>query len=216
MSDIDSPIASPAPAVDSNDVAATHEQDRDAPTGNPDLDMDLSENEALSDVDSELSEVDEAEFEDFDPNTVVPDREVPIHIDEEITKTLKAGKRKRPTGDGEAAPKKKKEARREKTKKKARGGDDSDDGSLGEEVEGKRVRKPKSVRLEGDRKDKERVREKKRVEAEPENEDNLSPEERRRRALDRAMDAALKNPNKRRRKKDEVVRLIRNTYSGHY
>lgn len=212
MSDLDSPLGSPAPAVDFNASAAIHEQDRDAPMANPDLDMDLSENEALSDVDSELSEVDEAEFEDFDPNTVVPDREVPIHIDEEITKTLKAGKRKRPTGDGEAAPKKKKEARREKTKKKTRGGDESDDGSLGEEMEGKRARKPKSVRVDGERKDKERVREKKQVEASAANEDDLTPEERRKRALDRVMDAAVKS-NKRRRKKDEVVCLRDSKYN---
>lgn len=161
---------SPVPVVDDND---------DAP----------------SDAESDLSEVDEAEFAEFDPKTIDAR---PQELDEDAVKTLKAGKRKR--ADGEKKPK---EAKRDKKKKSRR--DDEDDVSAGEELEGKRIRKTKSVRIEGDRKDRERAKERRKAEEEVENEEHLSPEERRKRALDRAMDAALKNPNKRRRRKDEVV-----------
>lgn len=183
---------------------------------NPDLDMDLSENDQAAD-DSELSEVDEAEFADFDPTTVALDDRPLVDIDEDVARTLKASKRRRTDKDGEGKPKKPKEAKRDKPKKKrARpdvdagaiddGGDEYDSGADGQIIEGKRKTKPKSSRIEGERRDKESARERRR-ELEPEvNEELLTPEERRRRALDRAMDAALKNPNKRRRKKDEVVR----------
>jgi transcription factor SPN1 len=180
---------------------------------NPDMDeSDLDKN---GDLDSELSEVDEAEFADFDPTTVaVATDEKPVTIDDEVARTLKAAKRKRTDRDGEGGSKKPKEAKREKPKRKKNradldagaiddGGDEYDSGADGEILEGKRRPKPKGARADGERRDRERVR---RREPEPEeNDENLTPEERRKRALDRAMDAALKNPNKRRRKKDEVV-----------
>jgi transcription factor SPN1 len=185
---------------------------------NPDLDMEDSELEKDVDLDSELSEVDEAEFADFDPTTVALDDRPTVNIDEDVARTLKAGKRKRTDKDGEAGPKKAKEAKRDKPKKKKNrsdldagaiddGGDEYDSGADGQIIEGKRKPKPKTARIDGDRKGRDRVKEvRKEAEAE-ENDENLTPDERRRRALDRAMDAALKNPNKRRRKKDEVVRI---------
>lgn len=175
-----------------------------APAADPDLDLDDADNRDFaeaadeSDNESELSDVDEAEFDEFDPSSVAIDSSKPnVVIDEDIAKTLKAGKRKRTDKDGEG--KKPREGKREKKKK--RRDDDEDPG--GEELDGKRVRKPK--RIDGERR--EKVKEKRAPT--PENEDNLTPEQRRMRALDRAMDAALKNPNKRRRKKDEVVCLER-------
>jgi transcription factor SPN1 len=171
---------------DSPPVAAETPKDENA-------DIDLSDNE------SELSEVDEADFADFDPTRVALEDRPLVDIDEDVARTLKAAKRKK-TGDGEG--KKAKEGKREKRKKRTR---DEDEDPDGQQIEGKRIRKPKSVRIEGDRKERERAKERKAPT--PENEEDLTPEERRRRALDRAMDAALKNPNKRRRKKDEVVSL---------
>jgi transcription factor SPN1 len=194
------------------------DDDDDLPllANNSNLDMDESDLDKNGDLDSELSEVDEAEFADFDPTTVaVAVDERPVTIDDEVARTLKAAKRKRTDRDGEGGAKKPKEAKREKPKRKKTrtdldagaiddGGDEYDSGADGEILEGKRRPKPKSTRTDGDRRDRERAR---RKEPEPEeNEENLTPEERRKRALDRAMDAALKNPNKRRRKKDEVVR----------
>ncbi|KAH8590682.1 hypothetical protein B0O99DRAFT_598723 [Bisporella sp. PMI_857] len=178
--------------LDSRSVTPLSE-DRDTPTApaaNPDLDMDDLDNQ-VSDNESELSEVDEDEFADFDPTTVALEDRPRVEIDEDVAKSLKAKKR----APGEAG--KPKEKKREK-KKRARDEDEDPDGEL---MDGKRVSKKKSVRSDGERRDKG-VKE--RRAPEPENEENLTPEERRRRALDRAMDAALKNPNKRRRKKDEV------------
>jgi transcription factor SPN1 len=206
--------------LDNHPLSTSHDfdegDDLQPPDANSNLDMDDSDLDKNGDLDSELSEVDEAEFADFDPTTVAvaPD-ERPVTIDDEVARTLKAAKRKRTDKDGESGAKRPKEAKREKKpKKKVRtdldagaiddGGDEYDSGADGEILEGKRRPKPKSTRTDGERRDRERAR---RKEPEPEEpEENLTPEERRKRALDRAMDAALKNPNKRRRKKDEVVR----------
>lgn len=161
---------------------------RDSPAASGD------DGDRASDKDSDvLSEVDEDQFEDYDPTTA-PIEERPVEIDEDIAKTLKASKRKRP--DGETA-KKPKEGRREKKRRT----DDEVLSADGEMLEGKRTRKSRgegSARAAGDGDAAEP----------PENEENLTPEERRARALERAMDAALKGPTKRRRKKDEVVRLL--------
>lgn len=195
-----------------------------APISNPTADMDTAEG-GLSDNDSILSDVDEAQFEDFDPANVVIDDRPAIAVDEDNVRLLGRHKRKRDTegGDGEGVTKKRKEGRREKPKKlrKKRSTDDEDDFSGGQELEGKRFRKRKSG-AEGASGRKEKIRTRK---ATPENEDALDPEESeflpglvtllggllifpssgRRRALDRAMDAALKNPAKRRRRTDGIV-----------
>ncbi|KAI9846160.1 MAG: Transcription factor iws1 [Sclerophora amabilis] len=170
------------------------------PVGNPHQDMDDLENDIndLSD-ESDLSDVDEAQFEDFDPANVAIDDRPAIAVDESNVALIGVHKRKRALGvDGdEGTKKKKKEGRRDKPKKSKKKRDD-DDFSGGEELEGRRSRKKKSL---GDRKDRVKAR-KPEPEPEPENEEHLSPEERRRRALDKAMDEALKNPTRRRRKKD--------------
>ncbi len=147
-----------------------------------------------SDDESLLSEVDEAQFADFDATAVqvAPDLET-------LSKHIKASKRKR--AEGEALPKKK-EGRREKPKRSRKKADSDDGFSGGEEIEGKRTRKSKGV--EGSSKERKR-----RAPAQEEiNEEHLTPEERRRRALDRAMDAALKRPSARRLRKGDIVRKV--------
>jgi transcription factor SPN1 len=147
-----------------------------------------------SDDESLLSEVDEAQFADFDATAVqvAPDLET-------LSKHIKASKRKR--AEGEDGPKKRKEGRREKPKRSRRRADSDDGFSGGEEIEGKRARKSKGV--EGSSKERKR-----RAPAQEEiNEEHLSPEDRRRRALDRAMDAALKRPSARRMRKGDIVRM---------
>ncbi len=146
-----------------------------APIGDPTADMD-----DLSDNDSILSDVDEAQFEDFDPANVAIEDRPAIAVDEDNVRLIGRHKRKRDgeVADGEGGKKKKKEGKREKPKKlrKKKPDDSDDDFSGGQEVEGKRKRKVKPV-AEGPggerRKEKVRVREKT-----PENEDNLDPEER--------------------------------------
>ena len=144
-----------------------------------------------SDDESLLSEVDEAQFADFDPAAVAPDFET-------LNKAIKVSKRKRPEGEEGGRPKKRKEPTRERPKKARRRKDDSDDGfEGGEELEGKRRRRTKGVSEGGERR--------KRVAVPEVDEDTLSPEERRRRALDRAIDAAVKPRTQRRVKKGEIV-----------
>src|SRR5436853_7587525 len=77
---------------------------------------------ADSDDDSLLSEVDEAQFADFDATAVqiAPDLET-------LNRTIKAKKRKRPEGEDAVKTKKRKEGTREKVKKNRRKAD-SDDG----------------------------------------------------------------------------------------
>ncbi|RDL41462.1 putative SPN1 Protein is Spt6-interacting putative elongation factor [Venustampulla echinocandica] len=196
-SDHDSRPTTPLPEAgnDAGDPNRPMSEERDTPPppiANPDLDMDNDENMDHDSLD-DLSEVDEAEFADFDPTTVALEDRPLVDIDEDIARTLKAGKRQRADKAGEG--KKPKEGKRDKKKRRR----DEDEDPDGERIEGKRIRKPKA---DGERKSRDAPREK-RV-ATPENDENLTPEERRRRALDKAMDAALKNPNKRRRKRDEV------------
>jgi len=203
MSD-DSRPTTPLPEAghDAGDPNRPMSEDRDtppAPLANPDLDMDdldNAKNEDLSDNESELSEVDEAEFAEFDPTTVALEDRPLVSIDEDVARTLKAGKKKR--ADGKDGEKKPKEAKREKKKRARRDDDEDPDGEM---LEGKRTKKTQRVRADGEKSQKEKVKPRAQT---PEDETLLTPEERRRRALDRAMDAALKNPNKRRRKKDEV------------
>ncbi|KAH6884085.1 transcription factor IWS1 [Thelonectria olida] len=155
-----------------------------------DLDEDMAG--AGSDRDSDaLSEVDEDQLEDYDPETAnIEDR--PVDIDEDIARTLKATKRKRV--DGEAAVRKPREGRREK-KRRDRDEDipmdDADDGA-------KKSRRPRRAG------DGERRARAKPSSPEPED-DNLTPEQRRKRAIDQALNAALKKPSgQKRRKKDEI------------
>ena len=234
MSDISSPPISPLPEAghDPTDPNDPDRQDADlpsAPIGDPTADMD-----ADSDNDSILSDIDEAQFEDFDPANIAIEDRPAIAVDEDTVRLLGRHKRKREDGaDGEGTKKKKKEGRREKVKKSRKRKDsDDDDFSGGQEMEGKRKRKPKAG-VDGTERRREKVRERK--ERPEENEEHLDPEERmcltilnyherstnttlatgRRRALDRAMDAALKNPTKRRRRADGIVHIPTQIPSSH-
>jgi transcription factor SPN1 len=164
MSDVESPIGSPPKRLEDDD--------------------DLSDKESL------LSEIDENEFDDYDPETANIENR-PVNIDEDVARTLKASKRKVADGD---KPRKPREGRREN--KRARDEDGPADGKM----DGKRARK--SRRTDDSRAGKSKVS------PEPEAEENLTPAERRARAIERALDAAAKGPSKRRKRKDEIVRPL--------
>jgi transcription factor SPN1 len=170
MSDVsDSPPTTPLPD-DQDD-----KPDRDRPLSE---ERDGSPEMSNNDDDSDLSEVDEAEFENFDPTTIALTQE-PVAIDETNVNLLVAHKRKRADADkdsdfvdGEGGrKKKKKEGKRDKPKKKKRRDDDDDVGG-GLEIEGKRERKKKA---DGERKERPKAR---KSSPEPQNEEHLSPEER--------------------------------------
>jgi len=120
------------PEVDEEDSTRT------PPLAQPTQDMEALEDDAApvqnpgdrdnsDDEDSDaLSEVDEAQFEDFDPNAIAID-ERPRVVDASDLASLSKHKRKREEGDGEAR-KKKKEGRREKPKKSRRAGEGDGDG----------------------------------------------------------------------------------------
>jgi transcription factor SPN1 len=178
----------------------------------------------LSDNDSELSDVDEAQFEDFDASALALDRQEPVIMDEETVKQLGRHKRKRAEGEAPAADvdagkkKKKKEGRREKQRQKTRPKkaieEEPGDGDFVAQEEGM-VRKSTLKKRDATETPKKKA-------PVVENEEDLDPEERmlkskqvwarltlsgRRRALDRAMDAALRKPNAgRRRKHGDIVR----------
>lgn len=216
-----------SPSSDGHEPVNDIDDRAGASVAKPIADMD----DDLSDNDSILSDVDEAQFEDFDPANVTIDRPT-IPVDEGNVKLLGRHKRKRDgeQGDEEGGKRKKKEGKRERSRKsKKKNDDDDDDFSGGQEVEGKRIRKKKSGAEGGSGARREKTRTRK---ATPEDEESLDPEESRlcptlipfflratnmfnsgrRRALDRAMDAALKNPSKRRRRADGIVRLVDSTF----
>ncbi len=168
------PSPLPEPGDDPRNPNQPTEELPDPPAAsidNPRADID-----DFSDNDSILSDVDEAQFEDFDPNQVAIE-ERPIAVDEDTVKLLGRHKRKRADGevDGEGGKKKKKEGKREKVKKVRKRQDSDDDFSGGQEVEGKRVRKRKAFTEEGGKPRKEK--QKPRL-ASPENDEQLDPEER--------------------------------------
>ncbi|KAJ5682322.1 hypothetical protein N7462_005487 [Penicillium macrosclerotiorum] len=192
----DSPAAASPDHDESEKVATPIAGDDDEGENNAELAVEAGENvdkdeeqddvEAdnegeISDDESILSEVDEAQFDNFDPENVDIDDRPQLAIDEENLKLIGRHKRKR-TDDGEGRSRRK-EGRREK---KSRRGQDEDD-----EGEGTSRRK-----------------ERKKKEASPDtDEETLDPETRRRRALDRAMDAAMKKPSKRRFRKQDGIDL---------
>lgn len=144
-----------------------------------------------SDDESLLSEVDEAQFADFDAS------KIDVAPDHDALKGIKVSKR--PRTEGQDSTQKRREKRREKTRTNRRRRDSDDVFSGGEEISGKRPRKSKPGES-GERKKPVRVEV---------NDDDLPPEERRRRALDRAMDAAVKKSSgARRMKKGEIVSVI--------
>ena len=170
------PIAEPedAPEVDA--------ENKDDLVGEDDADNDAE----LSDDESILSEVDEAQFENFDPENVDVDDRPQLAIDEENLKLI--GRHKRKRADGEEGRSRRKEGRREKKSRRGRDEDEGEEGSS-------------------------RRRERKKAASPDTDEETLDPETRRRRALDRAMDEAMKKPTKRRaRKQDGIVRY----YAAHH
>ena len=129
-------------------------------------------NDDLSDDESILSEVDEEQFKDFDPNQIAIEDRPAIAVDEDNLKLIGRHKRKRDDADGERK-KKKKEGRREKPRKSRKKKDSDDDFSGAEQLEGKRHRKKKAY-LEGEgRKERARVERRDPVE----DEEGLDPEE---------------------------------------
>ncbi|KAK8070386.1 hypothetical protein PG997_010589 [Apiospora hydei] len=102
-----------------------------------------------SDKDSDaLSEVDEDQFDDYDP-AAAQIEEKPVEIDEDVARTLKAGKRK-----GQAV-RKPKEGRREKKRSRAQ---DDNDGADGEIQTGKRRRAGPSASSRSEREEERRKR----------------------------------------------------------
>lgn len=176
MSDVEDSAAAAAPET-------LHEEDRDdqqeKELGDYDVE-DAGDSDAVSDA---LSDVDEDQFEDYNPeNARIEDK--PVEIDEDVARTLKAGKRK-----GQAV-RKPKEGRREKKRSRQ----DDNDGADGEIQTGKRRRAGPSAAASRSE----------RASPEPVPEENLTPEERRKRAIERAAAKDVKKPSQRRRKKDEI------------
>lgn len=130
----------------------------------------------MSDADSILSDVDEAQFEDFDPNQITIEERPAIAVDEDNLKLIGRHKRKRDEADGEGKKKKKKEGKREKPKKSRKKKDSDDEFSGGQEMEGKRVRK-KKVFVDGEERRQKPTKAARRAEA-LEDEAELDPEER--------------------------------------
>lgn len=174
MSDISSPpLSLPEALNDPTDPNDPDRQDADppsAPIGDPTRDMD-----ADSDNDSILSDIDDAQFENFDPANITIEDRPAIPVDEDNIRLIGRHKRKREDGaDGEGAKKKKKEGRREKVKKSRKRKDSDDDFEGGQEIEGKRKRKPKAA-VDGVER-REKVSQRK--ETVEESEEHLDPETR--------------------------------------
>lgn len=175
------------------------EEEKPTPTlslADPTLDEEVAganevDKDDLSDLESELSEVDERQFADFNVEDIAIEDRPAIAVDETTVGQLGRHKRKRVEGeDGEA--RKRKEKRREKPKKNRRRREDTEEFEGGQTIDGKRTRKPKR---DGETNRRQALQEE-------EDDESLTPDERRRRALDRKMDEALRNPNQRRGKKD--------------
>ncbi|KLJ05519.1 hypothetical protein EMPG_10993 [Blastomyces silverae] len=185
--------ASPEPPAPASESPLVDKED-DSPqnnTANASIaDVDLSDDESL------LSDVDDAQFEDFDAANVAIDERPAIAIDEENLKLI--GRHKRARNEEEEEERKRKKNKEGRRERKSRRRHESDDGfSGGEEIEGKRARK----RREGGEK-----RSSRKV-VEEVNEEELDPATRRRRALDRMMDEQLKKPTKRRARKADGIDL---------
>ena len=170
-----SPTQSPPPEAgpDSGERLRLASEGGDAvtnyPIDTPQLVTELAGfDDELSDVESILSDIDEAQFEDFDPATIAIEQR-PVAVDESNVALIGTHKRKA-TEEGEGAgKKKKKEGRRDKPKKSRKTRDDDENFSGGEELEGKRARKKKDL---VDKKERPRARR-----PSPENEEELTPEE---------------------------------------
>lgn len=121
-----------------------------------------------SDAESELEELNDEQFEDFDPSALnIPD--MPTQVDETNVGLIGVHKRKRTEQEKEESRKKRKEGKRDKPKRQRKNRDEDDDFEGGVEIEGKRSRKGKGTgeKIKGPRRPRT-----------PEDEELLSPEER--------------------------------------
>lgn len=122
-----------------------------------------------SDNESVLSEVDEAQFEDFDPAAIAIEERPAIAIDETNVGLLGQHKKKRTEDDISRDGKKKKKKKRERGTRRGVV-DDDEDFVGGEEIEGKRRRRADDG---GERRERAKVRQRT-----PERDEDLTPEER--------------------------------------
>lgn len=156
--DLSSPTmsASPEPKVGSPAASADHDETEKVATpvagndeGNEEpanVGGDDADNEPeISDDESILSEVDEAQFENFDPENVEVEDRPQLAIDEENLKLI--GRHKRKRAEGEEGRSRRKEGRREK---KRRGGDEEDEGEGGAGPSRRREGKKKKKAAEPD------------------------------------------------------------------
>lgn len=124
---------------------------------------------------SELEELDETQFQDFDPSALnIPDK--PVVVDDTNVGLLGVHKRKRTEEEERERKRKRKEGRREKPKRSKKTGDE-DDFEGGEEIDGKRARKSK-IGADG-----RPAKARSRRTPTPEDEDSLTAEERKLSAL---------------------------------
>lgn len=159
--DIEEEDAARTPPIAEPHMDTEMAEDDAAPVSVPG-DADIDDNDADSDA---LSDVDEAQFQDFDPNAIAID-ERPRVVDASGVALLGKHKRKRDEADGESK-KKRKEGRREKPKRSKRGdGDDEQAFDASEELEGRR----RKTKASGEKR-------KKRTPS-PDNDHLLTPEER--------------------------------------
>lgn len=135
------PVSETAP-VDADDTASAEAETGDV---GADADTGVAAEPAepgadISDDESILSEVDEAQFEDFDPSNVDIEERPQLAADEENLKLVGRHKRKRDDEGGEGdRPRRKKEGRREKKTRRVK---DLEEG--GERVQ-RRERKPREA-----------------------------------------------------------------------
>jgi transcription factor SPN1 len=123
-----------------NPPAAFPEQDMEV-TAENEVDNDDHDHDHDSD---DLSDVDEAQFDDFDPDNLALEEREQIAIDDSNVALLGVHKRKRTEAEiEESRKKKKKEKKRDRPKKSKRRREGSETFSGGEEVNGKRSRKRK-------------------------------------------------------------------------
>lgn len=152
--DAEEAVQPPTPGAGGDDADADDNDTKPAVDNEIDNDnTNLNENEGqnelnednLGDSDDEsiLSEVDEAQFEDFDPENVDIEDRPQLDIDEENLKLIGRHKRKRTEEEGTF--KRKKEGRRKKSRRYA----EEDEGGSDRETGGKR-RKAKKAELEED------------------------------------------------------------------
>lgn len=131
--------------VDGADDEDDEELAKPVAAADDDNDDEEDANDDGSDDESILSEVDEAQFEDFDPENVDVEDRPQLAIDEENLKLVGRHKRKRTEegGDGERSSRRKKEGRREKKTRRMK---ELEEGGEDDEGEGKSRRREKKKR----------------------------------------------------------------------